>query len=84
MINLSQNAGHLTLEIIGVLGAATMFRQWGALRIVFPREMQDRASTKLSLGRTTYVFVQTDKGLLLCPIKEAMSNEEIKKFDLKI
>jgi len=58
----------LEIEVRGVLGAATTYRQGGSVRIILPKRVTKYYSMKLDEEEgsiITLMFVETDKGIFL-------------------
>ena len=72
------------IEIRGVIGAASPFRQGGSLRIILPKriaKMYNLEKWQMSeLENYAFVFLDTNLGILICPLKELLQRTELKEL----
>ena len=73
---MSGNEEEFTLRFLEILGVAKVFSQGGSMRMTLPRRMVKKHKLELRISKNTpfyYVVVETNKGCLLVPLKEALS-----------
>ncbi len=73
----------ITLKMRRVLGAASPYSQGGSLRITLPRQVAqmyglEKWSFK-ELEKKVFVFVETDKGILVVPLEKVLELKELGK-----
>ena len=73
----------LKVEIVGIIGAASPFWQGGSIRITLPK----RLGRTYGLGRKenrelenfTFIFIETDKGVLISPMQEVLQDKDMRE-----
>ena len=64
----------LEIEVRDTLGAAVPYRQGGSWKITIPKGVVEHYYAKggrgMEIGKMTLVFVETDHGMLLRPLKD--------------
>jgi len=76
-----KDMGKVTLNVQGVLGVASPFPQGGVWRLTVPKEAvkKHNLNAKTDKGKFfAYVFVDTDKGLLLVPLDKMVNPETLR------
>jgi|GEM_PF-6194208 len=72
--------GKIEVKIKGIVGVAKPFRQGGVWRLTIPK----RAAKKHDLEHKTrkeffsYIFLETDKGLLLLPLEKVVNPKNLR------
>ena len=64
-----------------VMGAATVFMQGGSLRLVLPKKLVRMLGVDqedIDSEQNTFIILETDKGLILRPVKDYLSDEEMR------
>ena len=64
-----------------VMGAATVFMQGGSLRLVLPKKLVRTLGIDqedIDSEQNTFIVLETDKGLILRPVKDYLSDEEMR------
>ncbi len=74
-------AKQVTVVVERVLGAVSLFKQGGSLRVILPKKAL--SSLKISkeweeLDSSTVILIATDKGLLMRPLADYIEDEEMK------
>lgn len=66
------------IRVRKMLGSQTPFYQGGSLRIVLPKSFAREHSKSKQLDEQPYVFLETDKGLLMTPLEEYIASHELR------
>lgn len=71
----------LKVKIVGIIGAASPFWQGGSIRIILPKRVGWVYGLKRSdlreLENFTFIFLETDKGILMCPLENLVKDETL-------
>ncbi|NWG09601.1 MAG: hypothetical protein HXX80_04760 [Nitrososphaerales archaeon] len=78
------NLKEVKIEIRGIIGAASPFKQGGSMRIILPKKIGkvynlDRWQMH-ELESCTFVFIETNFGILICPLVDVLNKPEIKQL----
>jgi len=77
-----KETSQVVVEIKGVLGISKPFPQGGSWRLTIPKRVVERYELSDKIKRDvffSYVFLDTDKGLLLLPLDKIVSPENIRE-----
>ena len=66
------------IRVRKLLGSQTPFYMGGSLRIILPKSYVREHTKKAKLDEQAYVFLETDKGLLMTPLEEFIENKELR------
>jgi hypothetical protein len=76
-------AVEIRVKLQRVLGAASIFKQGGSLRVILPK----RSFAFLKMPRepdesdfATVILIATDKGILMRPLSDFLQDEEMKNL----
>ena len=76
-------AVEIRVKLQRVLGAASIFKQGGSLRVILPK----RSFSLLKMPRepdesdfATVILIATDKGILMRPLSDFLQDEEMKNL----
>ncbi|MGQ9718608.1 MAG: hypothetical protein ACUVWK_01965 [Nitrososphaerales archaeon] len=72
------------IEIKGIIGAASPFRQGGSMRIILPKKMAKVYNLErwqlYELESYAFVFIETNLGILICPLVDVLNKPEIRQL----
>lgn len=79
-------AKEITIEVRGLIGTASPFRQGGSIRIALPRKMARAFSVQRSssgeLEDVTFFFIATNIGILMCSLADLSRNPTVRELIL--
>lgn len=82
--DLIQNASRKKVEVTikRVLGSTTIFMQGGSFRLVLPKRaariLGIREEEDIEPDECTFILLETDKGIMLRPVKEYISDQDMR------
>ena len=71
----------VVVEILGLIGTASPFKQGGSLRLTLPKRIARVLLTRSSaetLEDVTFFFIRTNMGILMCTLSDLIGNPSLK------
>ncbi len=79
-------AKEVTIEVRGLIGTASPFRQGGSIRIVLPKKIARAYNTQRpsssELEDVTFFFIATNIGILMCSLLDLSRNPIMRELIL--
>jgi len=69
----------IIIQVLKVLGVSQPFSQGGSWRVTIPKEMVKLFNLESEEETTRFIFLKTDKGVLIVPLQKLVTPEAIKE-----